>query len=148
MLVRNNTTEVRILAWQKKAGVPAKDNSPPIPPQVDHVPLMPGNNDVDPAVWAELVKNDGVRSLLETNARTGQIGRPILEAEKDISLKDISTISAKKAVRIVQETWDRGLLRSWQRPETRREVGDAIDSQLAKIERGTTAATQEEAITE
>jgi hypothetical protein len=144
MLLRNNTTEIRAFGYQVKPGAPAKDGNPSVPPTLAKIVLVPGNNEVDPAAYTELMKNELFRLMFEV---VGVNGRPILEADKEVSLKDITKIETKKAVKIVSETWDRGLLRGWQRPETRREVGDAIDAQLAKIARGSVAATAEEAAT-
>jgi len=127
MLVRNNTTEPRAFAFQLK---PA-DEAARRQPVLQTILLIPGNNEVDPAVWDALVKNECVRRLLEEET---EFNRPILEPDKDVSLKDISKIPSKKAVQIVKGTFDRGLLRAWQRPETRRDVGDAIDKQLKAID--------------
>lgn len=129
MLVRNNTTSIRILGYQ----VEAENKAERKPPSIRNVTLVPGNNEVEPEVWEQLAKNANVRTLLEDDDTEN--GKPVLEVDAKVSLKDISKLDTKKAVKVVKGTFDRGLLRHWQRTEvSRREVADAVDAQLRAVD--------------
>lgn len=124
MLVINNTTEIRMLAYQVKKGEGEK------PPLIEMVKLVPGCNDVSADAWAQLEKNEYVRALLTLETPTG---KPMIEVDKAVDLGNLAKIEPKKAVKIVMNTFDRELLRSWQRVETRRDVGNAVDGQLGMV---------------
>jgi hypothetical protein len=150
MLIINNTREPRVFGYQVKPGIPGKDNQPGIPPEIANVTLLPGCNEVDPAAWAELKKNQAVRQLLETEyTYPGEGGtvyshQNILEVDETVSLKDIRKIEPRKAAKIARNTFDRVLLRNWQRVETRDEVANAIDKQLGAVSPHATKPTEDD----
>ncbi len=124
MLVRNTTTSIQVLSYHSRPATTKSEKGDAMPPITKTITLMPGNNEVDPADWTELMKNSHVQNQTEDR---------VFEVEKDVSLKDISKLSDRKAIKVVQETYLREILRNWARLEHRPEIAKAIEEQLAKV---------------
>lgn len=94
--------------------------------------LIPGINKVDEKVWAEAQKFPKTKWLMENEhleVVEGEGGKK-LEASADESL---ASLSEKKAVKLVEETFEMRLLEQWKKTEKRNKVLDALDARMDEI---------------
>lgn len=95
------------------------------------ITLKPGLNDVPAALWQEAQKtygpsitrmlDDGLLEVLE-----GKAGDPL-------ELADLAKLPERKAIKLVTETVDDGVLTQWHESERRKAVIAAIENQLARL---------------
>jgi hypothetical protein len=89
-----------------------------------HLTLGPGVNNPDPKAWAEAKKIKLVQHHLEEGTF------------EELDVKDLAQVSEKRAAKLVADTVDRELLKSWAASEKREKVKAAIVKQLEKINPG------------
>lgn len=97
---------------------------------VDHVTLLPGVNEVDPAKWDKVKDYDLVKRLAEEGRR----GKGFVVGDPKKSLKTLADLSEKEARYTVEDTVDAKLLAAWKASEKRETVIAAIDAQFEKID--------------
>lgn len=86
-----------------------------------HLTLGPGVNNPDPKAWAEAKKIKLVQHHLEEGTF------------EELDVKDLAQVSEKRAVKLVSDTVDRELLKTFAATEKREKVKAAIAKQLEKI---------------
>lgn len=91
--------------------------------QPDYVRFVPGVNEVDSDVWAQMQKDPTIKRMLEDGV--------LKEKSKSETFKKLPAQGAEK---VIAQTYDIGLLTKWKAEETRRPVISAIDKQLAMVE--------------
>lgn len=87
------------------------------------IKLMPGANDVPDKDWEKIKDHPHVKQKIED----GEI--EILKTGVD----SLSEIQPAKAVEIVKDTLDYGLLKKWEANESRKKVSEAISLQIQKL---------------
>jgi hypothetical protein len=92
----------------------------------DIVTLMPGVNDVDPALWDKAQKIALVQHFLKSGVLKVVSGG-------SESHKDIAALEEHEALELVDRTVDHNLLTAFAEQDKRGAIRKAIDKQLAKI---------------
>lgn len=88
------------------------------------VKLLPGVNEVPLEVWEKVKENPIFQRFIEQ-------GYVKIESETET---DLLTIHHKKAIPLIENTYDTHLLKQWARDENRPAVMKAIELQLLKID--------------
>jgi hypothetical protein len=109
MLVHNESTSVHVVP------VDTKGNTRRC------VTLMPGVNDVADGDWEKMQEIKIIKIYREEGSL------------RELDATPISKRSPKDAVRVVKDTYDRGLLLKWREDDKRPQVQDAIGAQLKGI---------------
>ena len=96
--------------------------------------ISPGVNDI-PDEKAVVLKNSKQykHELFSGLIEVIQDDSLIAVSSKNDSLKPGLNMNAKKAIELIRETFDRDLLKSWTKNETRKTVLNAIDAQIDEI---------------
>ena len=97
-------------------------------PNVDHLALKPGVNEVDQELWDE-VKGTKVAQHLVKSGKLEVMGGGKAKAS-------LAELTAEEALELVSQTLDRDLLNGFAEEEKRKPVLKAIKDQLEKVKVG------------
>ena len=106
--------------------------------------VIPGLNELTEKEWEILKKHPDViermkKDIVDPKRGTVKMLEIVTETKKtdngDNGEATISELGIKKAQELVKETFSTELLREWKESETRKGVIDAIDKQLAAIDK-------------
>ena len=103
--------------------------------------LLPGINEIEDAVWKTLKKQKGVAKLI---AKGNLLEKAAPAKDNKKAGKGLAKYGADEATYIVEETFDKVLLGSWLKIETRSVVKTAIEAQLVKVEESLTKKDEDE----
>lgn len=92
--------------------------------------IKPGTNDISKEDWAVLEKHPVIKAMLKSKEFEIVGGEKGGETEG----KELKDLSSKDATKLVGETFDTAVLKSWLESETRSPIKKAIETQLEKIE--------------
>jgi hypothetical protein len=135
VIVKNNSVSIRFIPTGGKDSRPG----------VDGIRLMPGNNEVPSTAWEQAKKIAVIRMLLEDETlEEGESTPDGEEAEAADGTPVILGMNEKKAKKLVAETFDVELLKSWLVAEKRPKVKAAIDAQLEELKPDTKDEAKEE----
>jgi hypothetical protein len=119
-----------IVNWKKeKAGVivipcMSEDNL-----VVDHITLLQGNNDIPDKLW-EMAKNSVAHHIENGNIEEVVEKKEGKSGSKGDKLKDLN---AKKAKKVVLDTWNMETLNAWLEVESRDEIRATIHNQIEAV---------------
>lgn len=131
-----------LINWKKeKAGlhmipVMAKNNK-----IEKYIKLVPGFNDIDDKDWENAEKNSDVKALVDSGdiEVVKEVVNPDKEAkDKKIKVSSLKDLPANEAEKIIADTWDVDVLKSWKKKESRDSVRTTIMNQLENIEKAGT----------
>lgn len=104
--------------------------------------LKPGWNEFDSTVWVQHEKDpsiqkmiaDGVIELMAEKVKVKEGGKTVTKvlgkSDEELNIKHLDE---KKAIEVVEATWDRDMLQRWADEETRHKVKRAVDKQLKPL---------------
>jgi len=103
--------------------------------------LLPGMQEIEDSVWKKLKAQKGVKRLMMQGHLT-EAAPP--EKDNKKSGKGLAKYSAEEAEFIIKETYDKRLLGTWLKTESRTVIKTAIEDQLKVIEESVRKLTDEE----